>query len=437
MSLVASAPAARTPVDTANVWIWLETGAAIVVLLFLTDAWVVLVAGQDPARPADNEMLRRIWLPIYALIALLAAVSPTRYGSLIAGIVLGLPLVGLAFASAQWSIAPDVTTRRAIALAFTTLFGFYLAARFSWRGFVEMVAAALFVAALGSLIAAVFFPAFGVDHNIHPGAWQGLYDEKNTLGAVMARGALAAACAAIMAPRRRLLWVGAALLCAGLVIASTSTTALLTLMLMAAMLPVIMAVRTGGAMGVAAVWMTLTGAAALITATLLLPDLVFGVFGKDSTLTGRTDIWELVTLSIRERPVFGYGFGAFWSDPHYGPSAVIRDVLEWPVPNAHNGWLETLLAFGYLGLALFLVHLAAALAAALVRLPSQPDGYWSLPFLSIFLVTSLSESSIIQQNSMTWVLYVATAAKLLQTRVFQEPPPRQRTLLGVEQTTLA
>ena len=217
-------------------------------------------------------------------------------------------------------------------------------------------------------------------------------------------------------------------------IASTSTTALLTLLLVAAMLPVIMAVRTGGAMGVAAVWLTLTAGAALVAATVFLPDLVFGAFGKDSTLTGRTDIWELVMLSIGERPVLGYGFGAYWFDPDHGPSAVIRDVLEWPVPNAHNGWLETLLGFGYVGLALFAVHLATALTAALVRLPSQPDGYWALPFLAIFLVSSLSESSIIQQNSMAWVLYVATAAKLLQTRVFQEPASRPRPLLGVEQT---
>ena len=260
MTLVASAPAARTPADAANVWVWLETGAAIVVLLFMTDAWVGLVAGNDPTRPTDHEALRRLWFPIYGLIALIAAVSPSRYGSLLAGIVLGLPLVGLAFASAQWSIEPDVTTRRAIALAFTTLFGFYLAARFSWRGLVEMVAAALFVVAIGSLVAAVAFPDFGINHTTHPGAWQGLYGEKNSLGAVMARGALAAACAAILAPQRRLLWIAAALLCAGLVIASTSTTALLTLLLVAAMLPVIMAVRIGGAMGVAAVWATRHGA---------------------------------------------------------------------------------------------------------------------------------------------------------------------------------
>ena len=437
MTLAASAPAARPRPEAATVWVWLETGAALLVLLFLTDVWVGLVVGHDPTVPTDHEALRRMWFPIYGVIALLAVTSPTRFGSVWPGVLLGAPLVVLAFVSSQWSIDSDVTTRRAIALAFTTMFGFYLAARYSWRGFVELVAGALLVAALGSLVAALLFPSFGVDHEIHAGAWRGLYSEKNSLGAMMARGALAAAAAAILAPQRRLLWIGAGLLSAGMVIASTSTTALFTLLLIAAMLPVIMAVRTGGALGVGAVWATLTGAAAVVAATVFMPDLVFGAFGKDATLTGRTDIWELVMENIRQRPLLGHGFGAFWSDPNYGPSAVISSVLEWPVPNAHNGWLETLLAFGMVGLVLVAVHMAVALGVAMARLPSEPDAYWSLPFLAIFLVSSLSESSIIQQNSLAWALYVATAAKLLQTRVFQEPAPRARAPLGVEHTTVS
>src|SRR5262249_38003099 len=66
---------------------------------------------------------------------------------------------------------------------------------------------------------------------------------------------------------------------------------------------------------------------------------------KDSTLTGRTDIWTLVVDAIAERPWLGYGYGVFWQ-PENPRAQLIWYVLDWQFTHAHNGWLETLLQLG-------------------------------------------------------------------------------------------
>jgi hypothetical protein len=83
-----------------------------------------------------------------------------------------------------------------------------------------------------------------------------------------------------------------------------------------------------------------------------------------------------------------------------------------------------MLQFGMVGAGSGRVHFGIALLAGIARLPMQADGWWSAPYLVVFLLFSLSESSIVQQTSIFWVLYVATTAKMLQFPVHEPRAPR-------------
>ena len=244
----------------------------------------------------------------------------------------------------------------------------------------------------------------------------------NALGAAMVRGTLACACAAVLAPRRRTLWTGAAVLCAALVLASTSTTGLLGLLLTLATLLGIRLLRSGVVGAVAAMWLGLVAAAVSVAGVLLLaPQLFFDLVGKDATLTGRTDIWEAVLRRVAAEPG-GHGYAAFWS-AESGPAVYVREEADWPVPNAHNGWLEMMLWFGYAGVWVFAAHYLVTLGGSLGRIWSRDGGaYFAMPSTLLFALFSLSESTIMQWNNLSWVLYVAALAKLLQ--VSTEPERR-------------
>jgi len=371
-----------------------------------------------PDQNADAvPWLRMIWLPVYGCIAALMVLRPMQMSRVIVPGVMGLVLVGWAFASARWSIAPDLTVRRSIALLFTTCFGLYLAARYDWRDLIRLIAAVFLLLAVGGYIASLAFPGFGVHATIHPGAWRGLWYEKNQMGGLMVLGTLACACAAIVAADRRRFWIVAATLCAGLVVASTSTTALLGLLIVCAGLFGLALLRRGGAVTVFTVWAGTAAAAALAAVILLAPEWFFGLVGKDATLTGRTGIWEALFRRVAERPVLGYGYGAFWQDP-WGPAWFIKDEVQWSAPNAHNGWLDILAQLGWVGLVLAVGHFIASASAALLRLGGGSEAYWAVLFMILFALFSVSESTVMQYNGLSWVMYTATMAKLLEWRGF-------------------
>lgn len=112
--------------------------------------------------------------------------------------------------------------------------------------------------------------------------------------------------------------------------------------------------------------------------------------GRDSTLTGRTDVWAEVLPAREEQPLLGYGLGSFWSDAR-------RQAYE--IPTAHNGYLDILLELGEVGLGLYVIWLLAwtrQLHRALAR-----DHEWAsfaICCLLMSLVYNISESSL---NSFT------------------------------------
>jgi len=116
--------------------------------------------------------------------------------------------------------------------------------------------------------------------------------------------------------------------------------------------------------------------------------------------------------SIREKFVLGYGYGIYWED-ELGPSYYVRAVLEWGVPTAHNGWIESWLSCGIVIIALFGLHYIFTLLLAINRMKrGGVETYWAILSTLMFLFFSMSESTILAQNDLTWVLFVATSAKL-------------------------
>jgi exopolysaccharide production protein ExoQ len=166
-------------------------------------------------------------------------------------------------------------------------------------------------------------------------------------------------------------------------------------------------------------------AAPLVMFVVLEP--VLTLLGRDLTLTGRTDIWQLVWSAIEQRPLLGYGYSGFWT-ASTGPVLDICFITGWQVPNAHNGFLDLLLAFGAIGLFLYGVLFLRTMVRML-RAVRQGDAWsalWSICVLSLFLIYGFVESNIMEQNTMSWVLFVALAAhagRPGQTRLVRAAAP--------------
>ena len=80
-------------------------------------------------------------------------------------------------------------------------------------------------------------------------------------------------------------------------------------------------------------------------------DYLFKFFGRDNTLTGRTDIWA-DCFSLVGSKIFGVGYGNFWLGKRL---EFLWDKWWWKPITAHNGYIDVFLELGAIGLALLLL----------------------------------------------------------------------------------
>lgn len=409
-------------IESASLLDVLERAFVVVALILFSGAFLILLSQGPDEATADTSQgsslaTQAVYAGVYGVTFLLVLARLGRSIFLCVKDPLLLVVVGIAAISVLWSADPGLSLRSSMALIGTTLFGVYLGLRFNFRDQLRLLAWALGIAAVFSLMFALALPEYGITADFRGGeAWRGVYHQKNVLGRLMALGGVVfLLLAASGRGNSRPEWAGFGL-SVSIVALANSATALVALMAVLGLLPLYKALRRHYTFvvpfligvvllgGIAAVWVFDDSAAVLAT------------FGRDTTFTGRTDIWSAVLDKIRERPWLGYGYGAFWQ----GWEGESADVwLRIPYDNlpehAHNGFLDLWLDLGLLGLAAFAIRLVFVFAMAVlwVRSTKSAEGLWPLSYMTFLLLYSTTYPVGLEQNSIWWVLYVAVSLPLV------------------------
>ena len=94
---------------------------------------------------------------------------------------------------------------------------------------------------------------------------------------------------------------------------------------------------------------------------------IFTAFNRDSTMSGRDVLWEIILEQIREYPVFGHGWGAFWYEGRG------RDLVgTWNPRQSHNAYFDIVLDVGFVGLALLALAITTS-AISMIRCLHLPN----------------------------------------------------------------
>lgn len=216
----------------------------------------------------------------------------------------------------------------------------------------------------------------------------------------------------------KLSWIywGLLALGCGSMVMSQSTTALATFLVMLMLCIIYRIFRWRYEVMLSAILaVTIIGIIALIwVAGYIGADSFFSSLGKDSTLSGRTDIWQYVWDQIQLRPWLGYGLAAFWNG-YEGPSGYVQLAMRIAVIYAHNGFLDIWLSIGLIGLSVFLAGflITSRQSLALLRKSNTPEGFWPLLLLTYILLSNLTEGTITTMNSSFWAIYVAVSYSLV------------------------
>lgn len=388
-------------------WEWV---VAIACVIMFTSAIIAPLFSPEPG--VETPELRLVWLPVYAVTLGLAILRARQVLVVWPAIVIVAGLTALAFLSSRWSLEPDTTVRRSIALGMSMLFALYLGA--AWRGptLLRMLSWAFLLMAIGSLAMVAAWPAMGVHQDVNAGAWRGLWIEKNQTGMMMFTGMLAALALLVSGARGRTLALATLAICFVVLLGSQSKTSLLCLIVGGGLIVGFHALRRAGpAAGVMLVWIGVVIAGSAATFFLVSPETFFTLLGKDATFTGRTEIWDSLLRRSAEQPWKGYGYAAFWGKESM-PANWVRLETEWNVPSAHQAWLEVLIQLGRVGVVAVALTYAVAVVLSLARLPTQGirEGYFGFAYLAAFAVLTLSESVMMLHHNLSWALFVAILA---------------------------
>jgi O-antigen ligase len=413
VTLATPAAGFRASVGRERAAFWASVG----VVLTFSQCWVMLLTGPPVegavADPSASALVRNFYFPAYLIILILAATQLREAAAAaLRAWTLSL-LVALTFISMTWSIDPDVTERRGVAILFTTLAGLVIAARFTWPRFLEVFAAAFAVVVVLCFAFALLLPSYGKMTFEFPGAWRGVWDQKNTLGYNMSVGFMVFAAAALANPARRWLWIGFGAAAIVLLVLSSSKTSVVSVLIGCGGIGLVALARRGPVSAIGATFIGVSALIGLAFTVYIDPDLLLGLLGKDATLTGRTKIWTAVLHQIEKRPWTGYGYGAVWDDTsRWGPFYWISKEQGFVIHEAHNSWLGIWLELGYIGLAAWGLLFAAAWSRTVLAIYQGPWAYFALPFLAVFSLHTLTEMVALVQNDWIWLMFSAIAVKL-------------------------
>jgi exopolysaccharide production protein ExoQ len=321
----------------------------------------------------------------------------------------------LAFVSALWSIGPAVTLFRSLELLFASLVAAYFGMRLDpermmdglfWFGTI------LFILSIALVFGApptgtMYWPPFN-------GAWRGVYWHRNHLASITALLSIVYLCRMLLAFRDRNP--------KGVLDGFFYLLSLAILYFARSAAGYILLIVLHGFVFVAWIWLQIAQrlhrrhyliilGIAVLSAILILSnlDVLFGLFHRDTTLTGRVGLWShLLDIGFR-RPWLGHGFGAVWTFESFREE--IKGLARWSAQPliADNGLLDIFLHLGMIGVLSFLGVLAL-LTIRSVRYALAGKtlaGFFPLLIVVYAIFANISFSLLAESEVFVWSLLVA------------------------------
>lgn len=357
-----------------------------------------------------------LWLPLIAVDYKKVLGSHSKFVWLYA-------FAAFAFLSVFWSQVPSVSMRASIQY-FTQVLCALVAVR------TVDVRTLTLGAVAGTAVVLLYSILFGYyEYDPLDGTYSfvGAFASKNQLGFYASIGIIFAFAAVFIYGERRI-WMAVSgavgLMAAYCLLASQSATSVLTTAVIVALLIGLRGVLflspgqrkllvIGG--GVAAI--------ILIVASVYLGvvDVVLGLFGKDSTLTGRTYLWQQGIEAWKQNPAVGIGYQAYWVQGFSEPERLWEEFFIGSRSgfHFHNTYIETAVELGLTGVLILAGTILAMIWGHLRRVIEDvrnDESYLLLGIAVLLTIRSFVEIDVLTPYNVGTFLLYFTAGKLVGAR---------------------
>ncbi|MFD2237510.1 O-antigen ligase family protein [Aureimonas populi] len=357
-----------------------------------------------------------IWLTGYLFALTVLVFFPREFSDTIVRNAFFLLWPAVAILSYQWSLQPGLSLYHGFQLAMTVLVALAISQRLALPDLLKAIFWTLLAAQFLSLAAAFLSLPFAF---YKFGEWRGIFAHKNVLGQQMTILFYTSLILFSMGWRRKLTTL-AMVLAVFLVVRSQSATSLLAVLVSTGLFSILIIRRAQPVMAGLYVSMAMVAICGVVFLLALSgTDLVSGALaglGKDSTLTGRRVLWDFAEASFAENPILGVGFKAYWEVPAI--SSYVRQVIGQELWHFHNNYLEVAVAFGLIGLVVFLSVIALVVVRTIGNFIRDPaiEAIWPVMFMAHLLIQTLVENPLFVNHAPMQLLFVIVGAKVTASR---------------------
>ena len=306
-----------------------------------------------------------------------------------------LALYLFALVSCSWSTDPTSSLRLFFLPLILLISSAYIALEFNPRQIIDLIGNITVIFALGSIVGQFLLTSI-VDTALK--GWVGLYGHKNFLGIGMAIGVN---CVLVSDSKWTILrWCKLLLLLAILELSQSATAIVAT----ASVIGLITLHRLSRRAIFSLAFLFMLAVVSVIW-TSNVDNIVgqfFGSIGRDSTFTGRNDIWYFISTQIMSHPLLGFGHEGFWI-PHRD---IVEGTLGWFPGHSHNGFLDYALNYGIPSLFLLLAVLWGGLKMGFrMRMQLESVGTWFLLVIWLGFLNNLTDVDYMTAQPL-WLVFV-------------------------------
>jgi exopolysaccharide production protein ExoQ len=403
-------------------WECVPAAAALALLGGAGDSIFRVVRELDYYGPLGNSNEAFIFAGRVVLV-LAAAVAARNKRGTASAFLRAWPLAAcLAWAalSTLWSLEPARTLGKTVILTTSLVMVGGLVSRHGIVGITQPMRYAGWVVVILSLILLLLSPPFALHDVDYPGAFRGIFLHKNTLG-VFLTCVIMCSLAELGGTDRAILPVTSiALLLASFAIVLVSESAAgLTISTAAVLIGLFLWLHQRSRIGALLKFSGMVVAVIVLLIVLLLWEKeLLSLIGRESTLTGRTMLWQIIWQSILDRPIAGYGFGSYWVSQFGDPAN-----FGWIPWTAHNGYLDAQLSGGIILLALILLQTGYVIVGSIpyALLPKTTTCWFIVLTAALLPIYNLVESIFLREYSLPTLLFAAAAFL-----VGHAPSPRRK-----------
>lgn len=338
-------------------------------------------------------------------------------------ILVALP--ALALLSALWSQAPLKSVVFGGCFLIDTFFAFYLVVSYDSDALLVILDRLLLIVCILGIFFIVFLPGYGLTQldARNPNAWEGIFSDRGG-----AARPLLYLCAASFVHLRRRFTRGRlfTLLLGLLMVFKAHVVTVFVLLFLYLVFYAVQRINDRLAPRTSLGFLV-TVTVAIVLGAIILPQILpslLVLLGRDPTLTGRTEIWQVLFHSIAKRPLLGYGFYAFWRGLE-GESGNVIHQMNWTFGYAHNGYIEVCLQLGVVGLGLFFASLLQALRNVWLCLRFHRGAVleWSIGLILITIFYNIDDCTILWPKDLLSILYVVSCCRLALAAAQLRPQP--------------